>query len=687
MDDQAGGNSDINWSSAERPVIAVLCGAVGATAGYVGGLQGLLWRAGDALTPAREVPLWVYHIVRTYGVVPPVTGGWIPAALAGVVGLACGVGGWVLSTRDNVRHIRGLQIHTSARRAAKSFRPFQGKLKGVPIHPKVNIGEHQEASHIFFLGGAGSGKTTLLWPLLLAIIARGDRVLLLDFKGDFTSGLSCPFSLLSPADARSSRWLLGRDIRSRLDAFSFAETMIPLPAGDPIWAQGARGLLIGLLSHLQTTKGEAWGFRDLAEIAAHVLVNYKLLVSIIIKEHPPAKAFLMGADSRTTASFLGQLSGALTHAIELGVSDYDVMRKKKYSAWSVRDWLNPQSQLPRVAVIGWSPDSKELSQAWAAAIVEQATRQMTKAPNVSPDKRRIWFFLDEVPQMGRVPSITDALVTLRSKGVRVAFSIQSVAQPEQTYDRHVLSIWAGSCATKVICSLGSEADQNFGHKLLGKRDVERYTHQVTQSNGIVSRSGSWQRVEEDVMKPTELGYQVAPDAKGVKALVISRGKDAAALLRWPFYTAPEKRLERIDAEWQEPGYKRPVWGADPLPVADVPETDAERLAPVRNPAPDIPTEVPQEKPKTSAVKGLKAPTLAPSTPHLAQQKHAESDPFGDIASGALADVILPGASIIIDVVSTAGDASTPNATGAIPTPGMQEPEPGEPEPSEPEAGD
>lgn len=672
---QASGLSDINWTSSERPTVAILSAAIGAAGGYIAGLQGLLWRAGQPLTPIREIPFLVYHLVRAYGPILPMSLGWAPAALAGVCGVAMGYGGWKLATRSNVRHIRGLQIITSAARAAKSFRPYQGKLKGILIHPNVAIGEHQETSHIFFLGGAGSGKTTLLWPLLLAIIARGDRVLLLDLKGDFTRGLTCPFSLLSPADARSSRWLLGRDIRTRLDAFSFAETMIPLPAGDPIWAQGARGLLIGLLSHLQTTKGETWGFRDLAEIAAQVLVNYKLLVSIIIKEHPPAKAYLMGSDSKTTASFLGQLAGALTHAIELVVADYSVMRKKQYNAWSVRDWLNPKSTLPRIAVIGWSPDSNEYSQAWASSIVEQATRQLTKTTNVNPDKRRVWFFLDEIAQMGKVPSVTNALVTLRSKGVRVLFALQSVAQLEQTFDRHVLSIWAGSCATKLLCSLGSEQDQQFGHKLLGKRDVERYTHQTTQSSGVVSRSGSWQRHEEDVMKPTELGYQVAPDAKGVKALIISRGKDIASLLRWPYYTAPEKRDERIDASWLLPGYKRPVWGADPLPVADVPDTDAERLAPLQNPTPDIPPETPQEPPKTLAVKSPKASTMTPAPAQPAPQKpprEDESDPFGEIVGGALADALMPGASVALDALDIIdeayGNEPTPPPTPQIPGP-------------------
>lgn len=672
--DEIQSRSDINWASGERPTIAALAAAVGAAAGYVAGLEALTWQSGGRWIPLIKVPALVWSLVKTHQLVPQVAGGWFPPLCAIASGLIGAGVGWTIATRPNVRHIRGLQITTSTKKAAKSFRPYQGGLKGVLVHPKVAIGEHQETSHIFFLGGAGSGKTTLLWPLLLEIIARGDKVLLLDFKGDFTRGLTCPFSLLSPADARSSRWLLGRDIRTRLDAFSFAETMIPLPQGDPIWAQGARGLLIGLLSHLQTTKGESWGFRDLAEIAARTLVDYKLLVSIIVKEHPPAKAYLMGADSRTTASFLGQLAGALTHAIELGVSDYAVMRKKKYALWSVRDWLSPTSKLPRVAVIGWSPDSQEFSQAWAATIVEQATRQMTKATNVSPDERRVWFFLDEIAQMGKVRSVTNALVTLRSKGVRVLFALQSVAQLEQTFDRHVLSIWAGSCATKILCSLGSEQDQAFGHKMLGKRDVERYTHHVTQNPGApLSRSGSWQRQEEDVMKPTQLGYQLSPDAKGVKALVISRGKNTAALLRWPFYNAPEKRAERKDAAWLLPSFKRPVWGESPAPVADVPDDEDARKAPIESPETKekITELLNQETPATTKTTKTKtrmvqsAPSKGKRSIDQGKDREPQGDPVDTIMTAGL-DMVAPGLGTVADIAGKIGNGRRSAAPPLIP---------------------
>lgn len=665
--------SDINWTSSERPTIAIIGAAIGAISGYIMGAEGLYWRATGHLVPMREIPAWIWHLIRTYGAVLPIPEGWIPVTLAGICGVAIAIGGWVAATRQNVRHIQGLRIYTNPKMAAKSFQPYLGGA-GIHIHPRVQIGMASECQHTLILGGPGSGKTTTIWPMLNDIIARGDRALVLDFKGDFTAGLPSPVTLLSPADSRSSRWGLGQDIQTRLDAMALAETLIPLGAGEPIWAQGARGLLVCLLAHLQTTKQEKWGFQELAELAAQVLVNYKLLVSIVIREHPPAKAFLMGADSKTTASFLGQLSGALTHVIELGVGDYALPKKR--GRWSVRRWLS-DDKMPKVAIVGWQPSSKELSQAFAASLIEQLVRQAGDFSDCEPHERRIWLVLDEVAQLGKVPSISDALVTLRSKGVRVVLGLQSVAQNEQSYDRHTLSIWSGATDTKILCRLKSKQDQQFASELVGKRTVERYANQVSQSSsgGMgPTRSGSWQRHEEPVMPEAAFGHQLGPNKEGVTAIMLVGGADSVAMLQWPYHQPETHREPRVRAPWIARGFERPVWGQSPPPIADVPPDDRDRLAPIAGPKPPtvIPNaeavQKPKGKTKTNIAAGVKAPTMTPAPTQPAPRKpplEDESDPFGEIVGGALIDAVIPGASVALDVLNVANEAT--NKTESAPS--------------------
>ena len=671
--DQVQSRSDINWSSNERPTVAGIFAIVGLLIGYSAGLEILTWQTGHGWIPFAQVPWLIWALIKTHELIPGIRFGWFPPLCAVGSALVCGAIGWKVSTRQSVRHLHGLHLYNDPKQAAKAFRPLHGG-PGVHIHPGAQVGERAEVAHFLILGGPGSGKTTALWAMIDDILSRGDRALILDFKGDFTRDLPKPITLLSPADGRGMRWALGQDIRTRLDASALAETLIPLGSGEPIWSQGARGLLIGLLSHLQTTKGVNWGFQELAELSARVLVDYKLLVSIIIKEHPPAKAYLMGADSKTTASFLGQLSGALTHVVELGVSDYAI--PKTSPGWSVRWWLRGGYKGPKVVVLGWQPSSKELSQAFAASLIEQVVRQLSDLPDCAPSDRRVWLVLDEAAQLGKVPSITDALVTLRSKGVRVVLGLQSIAQPEQSYDRQTLSIWAGATDTKILCRLKSKEDQKFASELLGKRTVERYSHQFSQSAGVSgpTRSGSWHRQEEHVMPESDFGHRLGPGKAGVRAIVLPGGAKGAALLDWPYHKSPSPqiRASRVQAKWVKPGFARPRWGETPPAVADIPPpapgptTSGEDDAPRGDPKPQTeqtptpaqssesaPAQEPGPRQQPGPGCGATGPTQAPQElPRTDEQKQGD---IVDAAASAAIDALLPGAGTALDIIGKIGD--------------------------------
>jgi Type IV secretion-system coupling protein DNA-binding domain len=100
-------------------------------------------------------------------------------------------------------------------------------------------------------------------------IARGDRLLALDVKGDVTARFpSEDFCLLSLDDARSRRWLLGLDIVTREDAVEPATEMIR-ETSDPSLSGGARQVLTAIPVRLQMEagkRGKVWSWRQLDHI-------------------------------------------------------------------------------------------------------------------------------------------------------------------------------------------------------------------------------------------------------------------------------------------------------------------------------------------------------------------------------------------------------------------------------------
>ena len=551
---------------------------VGFLGGWVGGLQLMLWSQG--MPPATLPRIWAW--VTQFGLVIPGWGWWgywpATAAALAATGLAGAL--WWLMTVPAERHVRGFVLHRTPQRIAHLVAPHKNEPPGVRVHPDILIDQHAECRHLLIVGGAGSGKTTILWPLIQQAQARGDRMLIFDSKGDFTQKLPEPFTLLSPTDARGGRWRVGHDIRTRLDAQALAETLIKENEKDPMWSQGSRALLVGLVSDLQARTGTQWGMAHLAHAAAAALGDFAVLKAVIGREDPMSLSLLGGEDAegpnRTTMGFLVQLSAALTQVINLGVASYDL---KENPEWSVRSWL--AGRQPPVTILGFRDSARSLSQAFAASVIEQTVRQISDMPDAAPDQRRIWLIVDEVPRVGRVPSITDALATARSKGLRVVLGIQSLAQIREAYTRDTATTWAGQTATKILCQTTSPDDQEWCAKLLGDREVDRFQHQVSTQTG---RDGgqhnqSWQRVREPVLMPAAFGRDLKViKGRGPLALLMAGGE--AAILNWPFPALITARPDRLEARWIQPNYQRPDWGKAP-PDVGKPSAPMAAAPPVR----------------------------------------------------------------------------------------------------------
>ncbi len=529
--------------------------AISGTAGAM--IYGLTWFCGAYLMTGASPLSVIEHIDK------PLSAGILPLVVAVPSAIATAIGIFKASYLSPERHIRGYELQTTHHKMA-SANIGNKSDKGLLIHDKIKITEKMETSHLLILGGSGSGKTTILWGIINQAITRGDKVLIFSYKGDFQEKIQ-EYDLLAPWDARGKRWQLGRDISTRLDAESLAETLVPTQEKDPIWSQGAQGLLVAVISDLQSKQGVKFGFSDLARACAEHLSNYDKLLETVMRESPLAKAFLMGKDSKTTASFLAEMAARLSAVINIGTGE---VCNSKNAAWSVKGWQGGKTS--NVAIMGYRPSNKSLSRSWVASIIEQVVRQVSEMPDCDPSERRIWMILDEVPQCGKVPSITEALETLRSKGMRVILGTQSISQIEREYDRHTSTVWAGQTATKIIARLTAPQDQKWASDLLGEREVERYQSQISSpmsstSGGSPSQSGGYQPVKEHVMMPSDFGRRLNVKENVGPTALIMQGENAAILL-WKFPNLTKYHPMIVPAAWTQSGYKRPDWGAVPPQV-------------------------------------------------------------------------------------------------------------------------
>lgn len=444
-----------------------------------------------------------------------------------------------------------------------------------------------------------------------------------------------------------------------------------------MWIQGSRAILTGLITDLQARYGERWGFAHLAAECSSTLASFEKLKAMIMREAPMCVRLLGGeeaeASNRTTDGFLTQIVSSMTQVIHLGVAAQDL---KENPGWSVRSWL--AGKTPQVAVIGFRKEqSKELSKMWAASIIERVVLQVGGFKDVAPDRRRIWLVIDETPEAGRIPSITSALTTLRSKGTRVVLGFQTQASIRVEYDKDTAQIWEGQTDIKIVGKLSAVADQEWGSRLLGDREVERYQHQLSQQSGSDQRgqhSSSWQRVREPILMPASFGQELGMQTdsrgrlRGPRALMFGGGQ--VGVLDWPLTPRTTLREPVVDARWIQPGYKPPAWGKTPPDVAAPPS------------AADLPDDKARKRPQQAAQAPLPAPvsaTVKPADlPGVPAPTETPADHLASEVAEHVLDMTLPGAGIAAKILGLATQVASqapqaaPPLTPGIPAAGPQE---------------
>jgi hypothetical protein len=445
----------------------------------------------------------------------------------------------------DVRHISGFRLLRSrdARGAAARAlgREIRSEGKGILLAPGICLSLSREVRGMLLAGGAGSGKTTILLPIMSAARKRGDRTIIFDVKGDFTSALDATdggLVLVAPWDARSAVWDIAADIRTRADARLAAQLIIPDGGGDPMFANAARAIFAGTLIHLGTSRPGKWGFGDLAKLLGDACTLREILPVVV----PEAQATIDAFESKTGQSVMINLGAYLSPI-------YDLAR-----AWptpgsrsvSFRRFVKDCYKGPRTIILQGSGEHRML-QRFVAATAIGLLSSTVASPSLSESrKRRIWLFLDEFPQLGRVPQVRELIEVGRSKGIRVVIGVQDIAQIRNVYDQDTLEILMTSLATKIIANTNAGATNQYFSSMFGDTISERLVVTATADGGC---SRNWQRLSERVLSEHVISAELTATSAGATAVLACAGMPDLYRLFWPRQAFPVRRRASVPAKW------------------------------------------------------------------------------------------------------------------------------------------
>ncbi|WP_375327477.1 type IV secretion system DNA-binding domain-containing protein [Candidatus Tisiphia endosymbiont of Nemotelus uliginosus] len=284
------------------------------------------------------------------------------------------------------------------------------KFAGLPL---VKSSERQ---HLLLTGTTGTGKTNTLNELLPQIRAQKERAIIVDLTGTFVERFFNPKidKLLNPFEKNSQHWLPWNDCQAISDFDDVASSFSSYnPRADDFFAKNAE---LVLSEGLQLYKDS----KDIKKLVNTIIYSDNKAFARIFKNTAVA-GIISNSAPETSAGIQATVSkniAALKH-LQLGGN------------FSIRKWFtNPLET-------GWlfitaSPNQRStlcpLISAWISIAIKALMDRPTNTNN-----NNMWFVLDELPALQKIPSLPTALAESRKYGGCFVAGLQNIYQLEEIY--------------------------------------------------------------------------------------------------------------------------------------------------------------------------------------------------------------------------------------------------------------
>jgi hypothetical protein len=543
------------------------------------------WRA--LIRMPADPRAWV-RVLHTLALFCPIVGG--------------AAGAWLFARQPSEQHRRGVRFYRDPEEAAKVFaarereRMGRGGAAGIEI-AGVPLSRRTETEHTLLTGLPGAGKTlAVIYPVLDQVLARGDRVVAHDPKGDITStrydSASCV--LLGPWDERAAVWDAGADFFDPALVDDFASTVCgadPKVAGKNLSFHQAAALLLGGLIKARLAAGQAWTWATLADdlsTTPRVMIARAAQGDALVQQACPTIFSNPNPSAELTQGELAALSILGTSA--RFVLQLAAVQRANPDArlFSLRRWLLGESDTEiRLVLLNNNSQFEKVSRAIFGAMLSvigalAASSALPEKPAAADGAT--WLLLDEARQLG--PGGLEAVQRVaevgRSRGVRVVLGLQDADQLAAEVGREAAAPMLSMQGLRLYLRSAPPAAEQIV-RTVGEREILRI--QSTANAGAVQgKTATYDRVP--VLATGDLtGLRAAEIEPGILEIeLLAQHADGLYKLRARVRLAdykPRCPAAVPSAAWGRGTLPDPVAQPDPEPAPQVPATELQ-------PAPQAP---------------------------------------------------------------------------------------------------
>ena len=364
-----------------------------------------------------------------------------------------------------------------------------GKVKdlGRLIKPK------DESKHVIVIGTTGSGKTQAMTNIMKNRIQSAKNIIF-DTKGDFLErffkkGID---SVLNPLDIRSSRWNFMYDIEDKADIDLLASSFIPSHQDDKnrYFTDNAALILSSFFEFLYKK-----GIKDNSEIR-------KVVEDEIF--HKSDSGILKDLTSNLNVGSSVSLADTLS-TLRVNLSFMKILgyEPKSNPEFSINKWINSDANSNLYITV--PQDKISTTENFNAAFFSVLfAKLMARKDRKDVD---IKIFIDELANIGTIRNLDKALSFLRSKGVAIYLSTQSLEGLKSRYKEHEIANILNNCNTIISFAANDDYTADKISRMIGETQIEttgKNDFSTPQVSKIDSVNINRNRVIERAVLPSEI---------------------------------------------------------------------------------------------------------------------------------------------------------------------------------------
>lgn len=357
---------------------------------------------------------------------------------------------------------------------------------------KLPLVKHKETSHLLITGTTGSGKTNAFHILLPQIRKRKNRAIILDITGDYVSRYYNEKTdlILNPLDTRSQFWSPWADCHLNSHYDVLTESFIPQAhnAKDPFWNNASRALLKTALK-----KFAQQGNKDIHKLTSFLLSASDTEFEEFFKD-TDAATFAFKNNEKTTSSIRSVLSSQIESLRQLESTTKPKVHPflpytQAKAGFSLRNWIMDETGAKGSWIhdvsgpVSWvkhsdswlfitaRPDQRQTLTPLISAWIDTTINALMVLPE--NQKRRLWFIIDELAALQKLPRLQAGLAEGRKYGGCFLVGFQSKPQLEEIYGRQGAESMLDLFNTKIFFRCTEPSTQQWISKVLGdKEEIE-----------------------------------------------------------------------------------------------------------------------------------------------------------------------------------------------------------------------